>query len=91
MTLESDIGEDEFMSDPDGIDAFINEKVPQHNKNKVFGRNNAKDYQTLLIWTMLWINKTMKRLLTPMISLLALRNVYVMNEGEILWPESTSV
>ena len=28
MTLESDIGVYEFMSDLDGMDAFINEEVP---------------------------------------------------------------
>ena len=28
MALESEIGADEFMSDIDGMDAFINEEVP---------------------------------------------------------------
>ena len=46
------------------------------------GRNHTKDYQTLMIWTMLWIKKILKRLLTPMVSLSALRYVSLMNKEE---------
>ena len=49
----------------------------------MFGRNHTRDYQTLLIWTMLWIKKIMKRMLTPMIFFfLALRYVSLINGGE---------
>ena len=36
MTLESDIGTDEFMLDIDGMDAFINEEVTSQQEGDVY-------------------------------------------------------
>ena len=36
MTLESAIGADEFMSDLDIMDAFINKEVPSHEEEDVW-------------------------------------------------------
>ena len=36
MTLQSSIGKDEFMSDLDGMDAFINQEVPSHEEEDVW-------------------------------------------------------
>ena len=53
-----------------------------HKKKEMFGRNHNKGYQNLLIWTMSWIKKMLKSMLTPIISLLGLRYAYLTNKGE---------
>ena len=48
----------------------------------MFGRNHTKDCQILLIWIISLMKKILKRLLKPVISLLELRYVSLINNGE---------
>ena len=81
MKLESAVGADEFFRI---LMTWMHSSARKfhHKKKKMFGRNYTRDYQNLLIWAMSWIKKLMKILVTPMISMLALRYVSLMNEGE---------
>ena len=79
MKLESAIGADDFMLDLNGMNEFIKDDCPSPKKN-MFERNHTKDLQTLLVYTMPWKKKALKRMLTPMLSLLVMRYVYLMNK-----------
>ena len=60
IKLESDIGADYFLSYLCSMDELINKEVPSQQEED-FWRNQTKDYQTLLIWTMSWIKKIMQK------------------------------
>ena len=79
MTLQSDIGADEFMSDLNGMDSFIYQEVPSKEEEDVWqelyqGLPDSPDMDDVMD------QEILKILLTPMISFLTLMYVYLMKK-----------